>query len=137
MGAFLALLNPISAILDKVLPDKAANDAAKAQLITMQLNGDIQAQLAQIDVNKTEAAAQSIFVAGWRPFVGWTCGSGLAYSAIVQPFMQFLLVAFHSNFDPAKLPVINTTELITLLGGLLGLGAMRTVEKVQGVNAGH
>jgi hypothetical protein len=137
MGAFLALLNPISSILDKILPDKAANDAAKAQLLSMQLSGDIQAQLAQLEVNKTEAASQSVFVAGWRPGVGWTCTAGLAYATFIQPFLQFLLVAFHSSFDPAKLPQVNTAELIALLTGLLGLGTMRTVEKIQGINAGH
>ena len=137
MGAFLALLNPITSIIDKILPDKAANDAAKAQLLSMQLTGDIQAQLAQIEVNKTEAASQSIFVAGWRPFVGWACGGAFVYAFIIQPFAQFLLVAFHANFDPSKLPNLNLAEMMPVLLGMLGLAGMRTAEKIQGVNAGH
>jgi hypothetical protein len=137
MGAFLALLNPITSIIDKILPDKAANDAAKAQLLSMQLSGDIQAQIAQIDVDKQEAASQSIFVAGWRPFVGWSCGFAFVYAFIVQPFAQSVAVFAHSNFDPSKLPQLNLTEMMPVLLGMLGLGAMRSFDKANGNGNGH
>ena len=100
-----------------------------------ELQGQIQVVLAQIQVNAVEAANKSVFVAGWRPGIGWVCGFGLAYSYILQPFLTFALVAFHINFDPHLLPVINTSELLVLVGGLLGLGGMRTYEKVQGKDA--
>ncbi len=137
MGAFLALLNPITAIIDKVLPDKAANDAAKAQLLQIQLTGDLNNALAQLQVDQAEAQSKSLFVAGWRPFVGWACGGAFLYAFIIQPFAQFLLVAFHSNFDPAKLPNLNLADMLPVLLGMLGLAGLRTAEKVKGVDAGH
>jgi hypothetical protein len=137
LGAFLSLINPIGTILDKILPDKAQNDAAKAQLVQLQMQGELNAVAAQVQVNIAEAQSKSTFVAGWRPFVGWVCGIAFAYAFVLQPFLQFILVAFHVNFDVAKLPVISMSEISPVLLGMLGLAAARTVEKVQGVDAGH
>jgi dienelactone hydrolase len=137
MGAFLGLIGPIGKIIDKVLPDKAANDAAKAQLIQMQVRGDLDASLAQVQVNIEEAKNQSIFVAGWRPAVGWCCAAAFAYVYILQPFMVTILVAFHSSFDPSKLPKLDLSQMLPVLLGMLGLAAARTVEKVQGINPGN
>jgi len=137
MGALLSLINPISTILDKVLPDKSANDAAKAHLVELQVSGELQQTLAQLQVDQTEAASQSVFVSGWRPFVGWCCGAAFCYSYILQPLLQTLLVMFHSTFDPAKLPRIDLSEMMPVLLGMLGLAAARTFEKVQGANPGH
>jgi hypothetical protein len=137
-------LNPISTIakvvqdvLDRVIPDKTANQAAKNELAEMALKGQLDAILANLEINKVEAASNSTFVAGWRPFVGWTCGVGVAYAFIVQPFLQFLLVAFHSNFDQTKLPSLNLVQLIGLLMSMLGFGVMRTVDKSNGTDNGH
>jgi hypothetical protein len=137
MGTFLSLINPVASIIDRILPDKAANDAAKANLLQMQLKGELDASVAQVQVDLEEAKSQSIFVAGWRPFVGWACGFAFAYAYIVQPFIQVLLVAFHSTFDATKLPTANLSEMMPVLLGMLGLAAARTVEKVQGISAGH
>lgn len=137
MGGFLAFLNPISTLLDKVLPDKSQNDAAKAALLQMQLKGELDASVAQIQVNAEEAKSQSVFVAGWRPWVGWVCGFAFAYTYILQPAIQTLLVAFHSSFDPSKLPRVDISEMMPVLLGMLGLAAARTVEKVNGQTPGH
>lgn len=81
--------------------------------------------LAQIEVNKEEAKSGSVFVAGWRPFVGWVCGVGLATQAIILPFLS---AVFKLKYD------LDTELLIMSLGGMLGIGGMRTYEKVKGVS---
>jgi hypothetical protein len=126
-----------SKLIDRLLPDKAQNDAAKAQMAQLVISGDIQGMLAQLAVNQAEAGSQNVFVAGWRPFVGWACGFAFVYTYIVQPFIQTILVVFHSNFDPTKLPVVNITEMLPVLFGMLGLGAMRSWDKSSGNGNGH
>lgn len=91
----------------------------------------IQLQLAQIQVNDTEAKSINVFIAGWRPFVGWVGGSALAYAAIVEPIARFTAQVGYGYHGP--FPMIDTTLTLQVLTGLLGLGAMRTVEKHQGV----
>lgn len=132
MGAFLSLINPISTILDRVLPDKSQAAAAKAQLIQLQAQGELNTILAQINVDNTEAASKSWIAANWRPLIGLTCGAAFAYAFVIEPFLQFMLVAFHSTFDITKLPHMNMDAINTVLLGLLGLGAMHTYENVQG-----
>ena len=135
MGALLQLLPFITQIFDKVLPDKTAADAAKLRLVEMAQQGDLE-QLkadaamatAQTEVNKIEAASTRLFVAGWRPFVGWTCGLAVAFKFIGGPALFMLCQAIG---HPITLPVINTDELWPLLFGMLGLGGLRTLEKVK------
>jgi hypothetical protein len=79
---------------------------------------------AQIEVNKVEAAHKSLFVAGWRPAIGWICGFALLYSTIVSPILGIWL----------EVPEVDTSLLTTVLMGMLGLGAMRTFEKTKGVS---
>ena len=88
--------------------------------------------MAQISVNTEEAKSASLFVSGWRPFVGWVCGFALAYVAILYPFMEF--VATYYGYT-GKFPEIDTTITMQVLFGLLGLGGMRTYEKAKGVAA--
>ena len=83
-------------------------------------------QLAQIDVNKTEAASTNWFVAGWRPAVGWIGALALAYAAIFEPLMRF--IAVQAGYKGA-FPILDTSITLQVLMGLLGLGAMRTYEK--------
>ena len=136
MGA-LALIPVIGKVLDMVLPDKQANDAAKASLLSTEVQGEISLALGQLQVNQAEASNKSVFVAGWRPFIGWICGCAFAYAFILQPFLQFILVAFKVNFDISKLPQLNLAELSYVLMGMLGLGAMRSYDKTQGTSNGH
>jgi hypothetical protein len=117
-------LNMIANIIDKVAGhvDKFTLDKEeKAQLI-QEINK------AQIEVNKIESASNSFFKSGWRPFVGWTCGIALCYHFVLQPFLMFLCVSFG---HPMDLPVFDMSTLTTVLFGMLGLGGMRSFEKVK------
>lgn len=132
-----AILNIGSTLIDRLIPDKTQAAAAKAQMLQMQLAGDLEAMKGQLAINQVEAASQSVFVAGWRPFVGWACGSAFVYAFIVQPLVQTILVVCHSTFDPAKLPALNLTEMLPVLFAMLGMGAMRSFDKTQGTDNGH
>lgn len=87
--------------------------------------------LAQADINKQEAESTSWFIAGWRPAVGWVCVAGLAYDLILAPFLQFGLAAFHWTPKGIPLPSLDSASITALLIPLLGLGALRTTEKIQ------
>lgn len=83
----------------------------------------------QLDANKTEAASTSWFVAGWRPFVGWVCGFGCAWNWIGLPVATFIMAIIG---HPMSLRPADISEMMPLLIGMLGLGAYRTAEKIQG-----
>ena len=117
-------LNVVAGIIDKVaghIDNFTLDKEEKAQLI-QEINK------AQLEVNKVEAGHTSLFVAGWRPFVGWTCGIALCYHFVLQPFLVFLLYSFDYQVD---LPQFNMTTLTTILMGMLGLGGLRSYEKVK------
>ena len=117
-------LNVIAGIIDKVADnvDRFTLDKEeKAQLIT-------EINKAQLEVNKVEAGSTSLFVSGWRPFVGWTCGVAFCYHFILQPFLTFLLFAFGYQIT---LPTFDMGTLTTILMGMLGLGGLRSYEKVK------
>jgi len=134
---------PVLRIIDKLIPDKAAAQQMKDQLTAMAQQGELQEELMQLqavtsnqtDVDKVEAASTSIFIAGWRPFVGWVCGAGLAMSAIVGPvFTWATALCGH----PTPFPVPNDPLLQSTLAGMLGLGHIsRTFEKIKGVAGSH
>lgn len=121
-------------LIDRLLPDKAANDAAKAALLSTEVQGEIQQILGQLEVDKTEAASNSIFVAGWRPFIGWVCGSALAYQYIVSPVGQWAAALFG---HPVQAPSLDIGQLMTLLLSMLGMGVLRSYDKAQGTGNGH
>ncbi len=85
----------------------------------------------QLEVNKVEAASNSLFVAGWRPAVGWVCVLGMASNFIVIPMTNFALAVMESTIT---IPLVETSTMMPVLMGMLGLGAMRSVEKVQKVS---
>ena len=105
-------------------PVKMAEAIAKAQEI------EAAAAIAQTDINKEEAKHPNWFISGWRPFIGWTCGVALAYHYVASPFLVWFLSIFNVT---TTVPVLDMGALITLLFGMLGLGAYRTYEKKQGV----
>lgn len=127
------LLGPVldigSKIIDRLFPDPAAKAAAELELLKLTQAGDLQTVLAQLEINAKEAAHPSVFVAGWRPFVGWCCGVGLGYATIGHNVLAWLAVARGWPVPPA----VDTDVLIYTLGGLLGIGGLRTLEKVKGV----
>lgn len=129
-----AIANVADTVLTRVLPDKPAQEAAKLELAKMQLSGELTSVTDQLQVNATEAASKSTFVAGWRPFIGWICGAGLGYEFIFRPLLTFVAASFGSHIVA---PDLDMSSLNQLLFGMLGLASMRTVEKIKGVNAGH
>lgn len=138
MSMWDTIAGPIIAIINKVVPDKTAAAAAVATLQTMQMQGALQDEMlqltsvtsAQSDINKVEASSASIFVAGWRPALGWVCASAFAFQFILRPVLQWGFIMAGHPLSP--LPGIDDT-LTQLTYGLLGMGAMRTYEKVKGV----
>lgn len=127
-----ALLGPITGLLDKFIPDAGEKARLAHEIATMAEKQAHEIALAQIEVNKAEAASGSLFKGGWRPFIGWVCGVAFAYHFIVQPFLVFLIAVFGVSL-PA-LPSFDMASLMTVLGGLLGLGSLRTFEKYKGVS---
>jgi hypothetical protein len=133
----------VGGIISKVLPDKPAADAAKAQLAEMALAGQLQEEMtqlasvtsAQTDINKVEAASPSLFIAGARPFIMWVCGVGLAMACIVGPLFTWASALLG---HPTSFPRLDDPLLQSTLAGLLGLGHVaRTIEKIQGVVGQH
>lgn len=121
----------IGNVIDKIWPDPAQRAQANLELLKLQQSGELATMLAQTDINKVEAASASVFVSGWRPAVGWTCVLGLVYTFVGWPALVWASGVW--KFPPP--PVIDTGTLLTLLGGMLGLGGLRTVEKLNGVAA--
>lgn len=113
--------------LDKIWPDKTEAERAQAAMVLTALQG-------QLDTNKVEAANPSLFVAGWRPNIGWICGIALGCNYILGPLLEWGSTAFG---HPVKFPHLDIESLYGLLMGMLGLGGMRSFEKVKGVDAGH
>ena len=128
------LLGPVFEIggklIDRLFPDPAQKAAAEFELIKMTQAGELQTTLAQLEINAREAAHPSTFVAGWRPFVGWTCGIGLIYATVGHNLLSWLA---NAKGWPAP-PEVDADLLIYTLGGLLGIGGLRTIEKVKGVS---
>jgi len=86
--------------------------------------------MAQVEVNKQEAAHKSLFVAGWRPAIGWICGLGMLSNFIIVPMTNFVLALVES---PVVVPLIELETMMPVLLGMLGLGGMRSYEKAKGV----
>lgn len=123
-----AVLDIIKGPVDKLIPDKDAKQKFRHEIEKQILGSDLK----QMEVNKAEANHPSIFVAGWRPFIGWICGLALAWHFIFYDFLNWLRIAFFAD-APAPPPLNGTETLITVLMSLLGLGGMRTLEKMRGV----
>lgn len=132
-----AIAQIVSTVVDRLIPDKSQAAAAKAQLLEMQIKGEFDNAIEQLKTDQAEAANQSVFVAGWRPFVGWACGFAFVYAFILQPLAQAICVIAHRSFDPKLFPVLNLDQMMPVLLGMLGLGAMRTIDKYNGTGNGH
>ena len=130
-----AISDVLGKVIDRVWPNQADADRAKLELFKMQQTGEL-AQLTsdtelakgQLAVNTAEAGSEQLFVAGWRPFIGWICGMGLATQFLVGPLLTWL--ALLKGVD-VVFPELDMGTLMTLLLGMLGLGGMRTAEKLQ------
>ena len=124
------LIGPVSGLLDKFIEDKDKKNAIAFELSTMAEKHAQELAKAQLEVNKTEAAHRSLFVSGWRPAVGWTCCIGLASQYILIPMANFALALADSTIE---IPVLDMATMMPVLMGMLGLGAMRTIEKTKKV----
>ena len=131
MSILGTLVGPVTCILDKFIEDKDQKAKLAHEIATMAEKHAHEAAMAQVDVNKSEAQHRSIFVAGWRPFVGWICGIALAYHFVVSPITIF--VAGWAGAELPELPAFDMESLMTVLLGMLGLGGLRTYEKSKGV----
>ena len=127
-----AVADAIGSIVNHFWPDKTEEDKAKLALEMQGLMNAQQLTIAQIQVNDDEAKSPNWFVSGWRPFIGWIGGIGLLYASTIEPIARFIAVqnGYHGAF-----PTIDTSITLQVLMGMLGLGVMRTVEKIQGVAA--
>ena len=125
-----ALIGPVAGLLDKFIEDKDAKNALAHEISTMAERHAQELAKGQLEVNKVEAAHKNMFVAGWRPAVGWICAFGMAGNFILIPMANFGLALAESDIT---IPLIALSEMMPVLMGMLGLGAMRTVEKAKGV----
>ncbi len=123
MSILGSLIGPVTGLLDKFIEDKDQKNAIAHELSTMAERHAQELAKGQLEVNMVEAAHKSLLVAGWRPFVGWVCGVGLAYNIIIA---QVLGIWF-------TVPEVDPSLLTPVLMGMLGMGAMRSYEKAKGV----
>lgn len=113
----------VSRLLDKLIPDPSARIKAKEELSRLAAEGQMDLLRGQLAINKEEAAHKSLFVAGWRPAIGWVCGLGLTYNIVISPFLDIWF----------EMPKVDAALLYPVLMGMLGLGGMRSFEKLKGV----
>ena len=131
MDPVTILLGIGSKVIDKIWPDETQANAAKLELMKMQMSGELAQMAGQLKINEVEAANPSVFVSGWRPFIGWVCGMACAWNWIGLPIAVAAAAFFGKDLGlkPADL-----TEMLPVLFGMLGLGGLRTIEKINSVD---
>ena len=130
MIGLASLVGPIvNKFVDRI-PNGNERARAKEALEKELVDAANSVMLAQTEINAAEAQHKSIFVAGWRPFIGWVCGVGIAWSMVVQPVAQWAMIAWG---DGTELPTIDTSYLMELVTAMLGMSGLRTFEKMRGV----
>jgi hypothetical protein len=126
-----ALIGPVTGLLDKFIEDKEQKNKLAHELATMADQHAQQALLAQLEINKAEAASGSVFKGGWRPAVGWVCAIAFAYHFILKDLIIF--GASFAGLELPEMPEFDMGTLLTVLGGMLGIGGLRTYEKKSGL----
>ena len=126
-----ALIAPVTGLLDKFIPDADERNRLAHEIATMSERHAHELAKGQIEINKAEATHKSRFVAGWRPFVGWSCGVALAWHFIGQPIAVFVIS--YTGVEAPPLPAFDMDSLLTVLLGMLGLGGLRTFEKTKNI----
>ena len=127
----LSILEIGAKLLDKVIPDKDAREKAQAELLKAAQSQDFQLSLAQIKVNEEEAKSENIFKSGWRPAIGWICVFGLLYNFVLYNLLLWVVATFSISITP---PALMSDILMELVFAMLGLGSLRTFEKLKGIN---
>ncbi len=128
MSIVASLVGPVTGLLDKFIEDKDQKAMLAHKIATMSEEHHQDLMKAQIEVNKVEAASSNLFVAGWRPFIGWTCGLGMFGNFITIPFSNFVLALIGIDI---VIPLVPLETMMPVLMGMLGLGAMRSFEKTR------
>jgi len=118
------LIKPVGDILDKFVADKD---------LKLKLSHELEKEIvslnrAQIELNKVEASHENVFVAGWRPFIGWACGISLVYHFLIEPIIQYILIINGSDFST---PEFDFSQLSTIVMAMLGMSSLRTYEKTK------
>lgn len=131
MSLVNTLVGPVSNILDKFVEDKDQKAKLAHEIATMSDKHAQEIALAQISVNAAEAASGSLFKGGWRPCVGWVCAIAFFYHFVGQPIIIFIVALAGAEIPP--LPEFDMGTLLTVLGGMLGIGSLRTYEKQKGI----
>lgn len=116
-------------LIDSLFTSDEERMQAKFKLMELEKSGE----LAQINVNMKEAEHTSLFVAGWRPFIGWVCGLAFAWAFLLYPIVSFVVIAFGVPVPLHLIPALDLSAMMPVLMGMLGLGAMRSWEKREGV----
>ena len=127
LQAILPLIGPV---LDKIIPDKAGAEKAKQEIEKALIDNASKLNLAQAEINKVEAQHRSVFVAGWRPMIGWSCAIGIFWLFVGHP-----LVVYVDGLDgvTSPIPTIDHDILLELTFAMLGMAGLRTFEKMKGI----
>ena len=131
MCVLTSLVGPVTGLLDKFIEDKDQKAALAHEIATMGEKHAQQALLAQLEINKAEVASGSLFKGGWRPFVGWVCAVAFAYHFVLQPLLIFVFA--YVGLETPDLPKFDVGTLLPVLGGMLGIGGLRSYEKTKGL----
>jgi hypothetical protein len=134
-----AIAAVLGKVIDRAWPDPLQREAAARALLELQqagefkaIDAELQAMQMQAQVNQVEAASEHLFVSGWRPFIGWTCGAAFAWHFVGRPLANWVILV--SGAD-TLVPEVEMGDLLVVLLGMLGLGGLRTAEKFKGVAA--
>jgi len=130
MNPLTLLLSFGTTLIERLFPDPAQAAEAKLKLLEMQNSGELATMTAQTDINKAEASSGNWFASSWRPLIGYICGLACAWNWVGLPVAKFGLAIFgvHVDITPADI-----SQMLPILMGMLGLGSLRTVEKMGGV----
>jgi hypothetical protein len=126
-----SLVQPVTGLLDKFIEDKDQKNQLAHEISTMAERHAQELAKGQLEINKAEAQSRNVFIAGWRPFIGWTCGVAMAYNYVIHPILIFTLAQF--NYLVA-IPALDLSEMMPVLMGMLGLGGLRSFEKYKGIS---
>tara|TARA_R100001443_G_scaffold102087_1_gene110163 strand:+ start:24804 stop:25214 length:411 start_codon:yes stop_codon:yes gene_type:complete len=130
LGFIKELVGPVTGLVSEFIEDKDEANRLAHEISTLAEKQHHAEVMAQVEVNKQEAAHKSLFVAGWRPAIGWICGLGMLSNFIIVPMTNFVLALVES---PVVVPLIELETMMPVLLGMLGLGGMRSYEKAKGV----
>ncbi len=132
MNPIALLLSLGSTLIERLFPDPLQAAEAKLKLLELQQSGELAAMTAQTDINKIEAANTSVFVSGWRPGLGWVCVLACAWNWVGIPLVSATMAL---TGHPVAFVAYDLSQMLPILMGMLGLGGLRTIEKINGVAA--